>query len=223
MIDSPPFDRSIERGIAPRQRASMSEKTSIENSVAQAALLHERRHGRVAEEEAELLGIVGAVDVPRAEALARLHEQRVARVGGHLVGLPASRRRDAGVEEEAMRLELVGHARADVPVGEQDDGGLERLARAGEQRVVEVVQRHDQPDVVLADEPDQRVQVPGIGDERDHFAPVGVVERGRERIGVHGERDRAAARNARTMSTRWPAQVKRTTVTAAESIPGTWR
>ena len=32
LIDSPPFDSIIVRGIAPRQRPSKSQKTSIENS-----------------------------------------------------------------------------------------------------------------------------------------------------------------------------------------------
>ena len=81
--------------------------------------------------------------------------------------------------------------------------------------MVEVVERDHEPDVVLADELGDRVDVTRVGDERHEHPAVGVVERGRQLVGVRGERDRARCPNARTMSTRCPAQVKRTTVTVA--------
>ena len=61
-----------------------------------------------------------------------------------------------------MRLELVRHPVADVRVGEQHDRGLELLPRSREHGVVEVVQRDDEPHVVLADERDERWDVAGI-------------------------------------------------------------
>ena len=60
--------------------------------------------------------------------------------------------------------------------------------------MVEVVQRHDQPDVVLSDEGGQRLDVAGVGDAWDDRLDVRVVERRRERIRVgskrHGTRRR---------------------------------
>ena len=64
LIDSPPFDSIIVRGIAPRQRPSKSQKTSIENSSPDTDLLHERVGRRAAKVEVELLAIRGPIDVP---------------------------------------------------------------------------------------------------------------------------------------------------------------
>ena len=50
----------------------------------EAALLHHGLDGRRGEVERELLGAVGTVDVPRAEALAHLDEHRVAHVVRHV-------------------------------------------------------------------------------------------------------------------------------------------
>ncbi len=54
--------------------------------------------------------------------------------------------------------------------------------------MVEVVQRHDQPDVVLFHEGGERVDISGVGDARDDRLDVRVIERGRERVGVCCER-----------------------------------
>ena len=87
----------------------------------------------------------------------------------------------------------------------------------GEQPVVEVGERDDEPDAVQLDERRERGEVAGIVDRGHERAAVGCVERGRELVDVDGERRRArAARTRSTMSTRWPAQVKRTTVTRPE-------
>ena len=56
--------------------------------------------------------------------------------------------------------------------------------------MVEIVQRHDQPDVVLAHEVGQRLDVSGVGDARHDRPEVRVVERGRERIRVGSQRTR---------------------------------
>ena len=74
------------------------------------------------------------------------------------------------------------------------------------------------------DEVAQRGDVAGVVDARHERAAVGVVERRRELVDV-GRRSwsRRRARNAVTMSTRWPAHVKRTAVTRAqrsEAAPG---
>ena len=54
--------------------------------------------------------------------------------------------------------------------------------------LVEVGQRHDEPDVVLGDERRERRHVAGIVDPRDERHVIGVVERGRERVEVGGDR-----------------------------------
>ncbi len=54
--------------------------------------------------------------------------------------------------------------------------------------MVEVVQRHDQPDVVLLHEGGHRVDVTGVGDAGNDRPDVRVVERGRERIRIGSER-----------------------------------
>ncbi len=63
LIDSPPFDWIIERGIALRQRPLEVAEDVDRELLAQAALLHHRVDGRRAQVERELLRIVGAVDV----------------------------------------------------------------------------------------------------------------------------------------------------------------
>ena len=65
-----------------------------------------------------------------------------------------------------MRLELVGHPVAHVGLREQHDRRREPIALAREDGMVEIVKRYDQSNVVLADELDQRGNVPGVGDER---------------------------------------------------------
>jgi len=64
----------------------------------------------------------------------------------------------------------------------------EAVARLREQQVVEVGERDDQPDAVLADEVLQGGQIPRIVDARDDRALVRVVDRGRQRIRVDGDR-----------------------------------
>jgi hypothetical protein len=55
--------------------------------------------------------------------------------------------------------------------------------------VIEIVQRNDEPNVVLADEGCERRHVAGIRDPRDNRLAVGVVQRRRKRIGIDTERD----------------------------------
>ena len=160
LIDSPPLDNSIVRGIAFRQRASRSQKTSIENSSPRHCS-HERGRTGIGEEEVELGPVGCAVDVARAEALPCLDQQRVASVPRHLVRLPALWRGDSTLDEEAVSLELVRHPIADVRIWEQQDRRLERISRTGQDGMVEIVQRHEQTYVVLAHEVAERVYVSG--------------------------------------------------------------
>jgi hypothetical protein len=106
------------------------------------------------------------MDVPRAEALACLHEHRIARVVGHLLGRPAARRRDPVRHEEAVCLELVRHADGRLLVGEEDERGRECRALAREHGEVEVVQRDDELDVVLLPKVGERRDVGRVGDPR---------------------------------------------------------
>ena len=160
MIDSPPFDWIIVRGIALRQRPSRSQKTSIENSSPRQTLLHERVDRRRVEVEGELLGVVGAVDVPRAEALAHLHEQRVARVR-------RARRRAASCAGSGSRAPRRRDARAHLsPIAPHTSGsGTSTSAGARPSRGRESeawsrsVERDDEPDVVLGHERGERGDV----------------------------------------------------------------
>ena len=131
------------------------------------------------------------MDVPRAEALARLHEHGVADVVRHVVGSPAPRRRDPVGHEEAVSLQLVRHAPRRIRVGQEDERGRQSVAFAGENREVEVVQRDDETDVVLLSKRRQRGHIRRIGDPRDDDVPVAVIQSGRERIGVDTKRDGA--------------------------------
>ena len=94
----------------------------------------------------------------------------------------------------------------------------ELVPRAREHTVIEVGQRHDERDVVLVHERPQRRDVLRIVDPRHEGVRVGVVERGREPVDVGSDRSRAGRLNAVTMSTRWPAHVKRTPLTG-ERVP----
>ena len=60
-------------------------------------------------------------------------------------------------------------------------------------RLVEVGERRDQAHVVLVDERAQRGDVGGVVDPRHEGVPVGVIERGCERVRVGGDRQRAGA------------------------------
>ncbi len=60
-----------------------------------------------------------------------------------------------------MRLELVRHAGGGVGVGEEDERRRELLALAREDREVEIVERHDEADVVLLAQRSQRGDVLG--------------------------------------------------------------
>ena len=178
------------RGIAFRQRASMSQKTSIENSSPRQTSWTNEGTSVYARKKSSSSRFGGAMDVARAEALARFHEHRVAHVVRDLLGSPAARRRNPLLDEEAMRLELVGHARGRLRVGQEHEGGRESLALAREDREVEVVQRDDEANVVLFPQRGEGRHVRRIRDPRNDDVEIAVVERRRERIGVDAERCR---------------------------------
>ena len=101
-------------------------------------------------------------------------------------------------------------------VGEKHDRA-ERVALLGQQQLIEVGERDDEPNVLLADQLLQRGHVPGIVDPRHDRSHVGVVDAPGASGFASTATVRAPARpNAVTTSTRCPAQVKRTAVTAAE-------
>ena len=99
--------------------------------------------------------------------------------------------------KKTVREVLVGAARDRLLVGHEHDRGAELVPRLREHDVVEVGQRHDQPDVVQRDEVAQGVDVAGVVDARDERAVVGVVERRRERVDVGRDRRRAGAAERR--------------------------
>ncbi len=85
LIDSPPFDSIIVRGIAFRQRPSWSQKTSIENSsptqCAAPSIGRSCSRGR-----SRARAVRRPIDVPRAEPAPRLDEHRIARSSGSSSG-----------------------------------------------------------------------------------------------------------------------------------------
>ncbi len=93
------------------------------------------------------------------------------------------------LDEEVVCLELVRHASAHLGLGQEHERRRERGPLAREDGEVEVVQRNDEPHVVLADEVGERRHVGGVGDARHDRTEVRVVERGREGIGIDGQRD----------------------------------
>ena len=219
LIDSPPFDSIIVRGTAARQRPSRSQKTSIENSSPRQTRLHHRVGGRVARGRTRArVAFVGAVDVARAEALARLHEHRergrrpAARSGSQVGGepMPCSSKKTCAryLSEQRAIVSAPGH---------EHDGAAEVVPRLRELQVVEVGQRHDQPDVVQLRR-GRAARRCSPGRRRAARARGGRRGRARARAGRRRSRSssRRRARSAVTMSTRCPAHVKRTAVTAAQ-------
>jgi len=93
------------------------------------------------------------------------------------------------LDEEPVRFELVGHAGTHVCLGKQQERRGELVSRAGEHRMVEIVQRHDEANVVLTDERSERHHVSGICDPRDDGVTIGVIKRRREWISVGAERN----------------------------------
>ena len=94
-----------------------------------------------------------------------------------------------------MRAVLVGDGLDHVRFREEQRRA-EPVARAGEDEVVEVGQRHDQPDVVLAHQLTDLVDVGRVADALREDVDVRVVERGRERVDVGRDRDRACVRES---------------------------
>ncbi len=127
ILDRHPLDRLATLGLDHRARdrvqaAGVEVAEDVDRELlAPAGGLDERVDRRVAEEEVELGPIGGAEDVARAEALAHLDEQRVARVVRHLLGEPARRRRDPALLEEEMRRVLVADAANDLLGGQQHE------------------------------------------------------------------------------------------------------
>ena len=85
--------------------------------------------------------------------------------------------------EEEMGKVLVAESLDDLRIRQQHDR-TELVARTREDDLVEIGQRHDQAYVVLLDERAQSRDVPRVVDPRDKGMLVGVVERGRKRVGI---------------------------------------
>ena len=148
--------------------------------------------------ERELLRVVRAVDVARAEPLAHLDQQREARVVRDLVRKPAPRARDPVLLEEDVREVLVPHRAADLQGGREHERRLEGGARGRDDLLVEVGQRHDEPHVVLRDERGERGDVPGVAHGRHERAMVGVVEGRCKRVEVGCDGRRTGTRRTRS-------------------------
>ena len=160
LIDSPPFESSIVRGIAFRQRAV---------HVARRRRSRTPRRGRPparttarpcsARKNASSSGSAARWMLREPKPSRAFTSTGIARVLRDVLGRPAARRRDPVRDEEVVRLELVRHARGGVGVGEEDERRREPLALAREHREVEIVERHDEADVVLLAERGERRDV----------------------------------------------------------------
>ena len=194
LIDSPPLDSTIVRGIAFRQRPSKSQKTSIENSSPRQQRLDERGRGRhAARKKSSSSRSFAAEDVARAEAAPRLdeHRERQRRPGsssGSQLGGDGIPRDSKNVCARYLSAVMRTTSRSGSSTTR-----AERVARAREQLVVEVGQRHDQAHVVREHEVADRGEVAGVVDARHERVAVGVVERRRERVDVGRDRRRAGA------------------------------
>ncbi len=88
--------------------------------------------------------------------------------------------------EELMREPLV-RQRVDDLRGRQEHERAQLVAGTCEHAVVEIGERDDEVDVVLAHELAQRRDVTGIADPRDKRMLVGVVERRRKGVQIGRE------------------------------------
>ena len=163
LIDSPPFDWSIVRGIALMHRPSRSQNTSIENSSPRQSSCTIDSTGVWLEEERELGRVGGPVDVTRAEPFADLDEQGVARVGraprpGASVrglGMPCSSKNTCATYLSA----IVAHTSIG---GASRRAGSSSVALAREDALVDVGDGDDELDVVLGDERGKRGDIAGV-------------------------------------------------------------
>ena len=136
--------------------------------------------------------IGGGVDRARARAAARLDHDRVGRrllAGQARSAATAARASAAGDGSRTCRT----CARAIV--GGRDERG-QPVAGGGERLDVEVGQRDDGADVVLGDELLEERDVAGVVDARRRDGEVGGVARGRERVGIGGDRERVLGERA---------------------------
>ena len=98
--------------------------------------------------------------------------------------------------ERLVREVFVAHALGHVGRREQEDGA-ELVACPREAQLVEVGERDDEVDAVLGHELRQLGHVAGVVHANDELVMVGVVERRRERVDVHGNGRRASPAEGR--------------------------
>ena len=122
-----------------------------------------------------------------------LHEHGEVELVRELAGQPARRRRDPELLEEARARGTCRPSRSTTSAaGSSTSAGSSSPRALGEHQVVEVGERDDEPDVVLAATSSRSAgDVAGVVDARHERVAVGVVERGRERVDVGGDRRRA--------------------------------
>jgi hypothetical protein len=95
------------------------------------------------------------------------------------------------LDEEAMRIELVRHARGSLGVREEDQRRRELLAFPCEDREVEVVEGDDETNLVLRAQRRERRDVGRVGDAGDDDVSVTVVQGRCEWVRVDTQSDRA--------------------------------
>ena len=150
LIDSPPRDSSIVRGIAFRQRPSRSPRQSIDSSGPSIARWTIVGSSHVVDEEARLRGVTREVDRARARAAARLDHHRVvervevvaraarsaarAARAASAAGAPRTCRRSRGRPRQRARARAAASSSArardlDVEVGQRQHRADAVLAR----------------------------------------------------------------------------------------------
>ncbi len=97
------------------------------------------------------------------------------------------------LHEEAVGEVLVAHRAAHRGARREDERRRELVTCGRDDLLVEIGERNDKAHVVLGDERGERGHVAGIVDPRDERGVVGVIERGRERVEVGGDRRRPGA------------------------------
>ncbi len=204
LIDSPPRDSSIVRGIAFRQCPSGSPRQSIESSgppIARCTITGSPRrtpavvlHRYVAHEEVLLRAVARQVDRARPRAAAWLDHHRVG--VGLLLGQHRRRRGQPQPRKEQVGLVLVvgrtrhfgrGHERRQQTLG----------TRQREHLDVEVGERDHRADAVALAQLPQERHVAGVGDRRRRGAHLRRVLCRRQRVGVRPRSWSSAARSRR--------------------------
>ena len=207
LIDSPPPWTGAS-SVGSRSGSGRPCRRNVDRELlAEAALLHERGDGRVAEEEVELLPVVGRDRCGATPNPSRALTRSGWRASpGAIARAPScAARRSRAPRRSPVRLQLVSHRSHTSASGSRSDGRSASRAREST-RMIQVVEGHDEPDVVLVDEAGSQ-RVHGGSAIRGTIAWRSEWKRaGASRAPSAPTTTAPAAWKRRTMSTRCPAR-----------------